>query len=83
LLYQKFLFSLDIPVQPAVVRVHIPGLALSPSKLGTSVVAVWLVCRAGSCLRLQELMWLFFCPAWVYDIEFLPVLVLARPLDRS
>lgn len=61
LLYQKFLFSLAIPVQPAALRVTVPFLPLVPSKLGTSVLA--------------EVMWLFFCPCWHYHIQYLPVQV--------
>jgi len=61
LLYQKFLFSMAIPIQPVAMRVRVGGLPLTPGMLGTSV--------------LKEVAWLFFSPYWVWELHYMKVQV--------
>ena len=58
--YQKFLFSLGIPVQPVALKVSIPWLPMiEASKLGTSIFA--------------EILWMCFVPFFYFELEFLPI----------
>lgn len=57
LIYQKFLFSLGFTVLPVALKVHVLGLPLVPGKLGSSIF--------------KEIVWMFFSPLYIYDIELL------------
>jgi len=59
LMFNKFLFSLDLPVVPVSLRVHIPFLPLSISVLGTQL---W-----------KEVLWFLFYPCAIWDLHFLSV----------
>jgi 1-acyl-sn-glycerol-3-phosphate acyltransferase len=58
LLYQKFLFSVGLPIVPLALKVHVPLLPVVPGMLGSTI--------------LKEIFWLFFVPCYVYDITVLP-----------
>jgi 1-acyl-sn-glycerol-3-phosphate acyltransferase len=57
LVYQKFLFGLGKDVLPVAIKVRVPFLPIEPSLLGTSI--------------LREIFWIFFCPCYVFEVEFL------------
>ncbi len=60
MLYQKFLFSLEFPIQPVAMEAWCVGGLFQTSILGTSVA--------------HELFWLFFAPMTVWRLTFLPAM---------
>jgi len=64
MLYQKFLFSLGKPIIPVALKVRVLFLPLEASMLGTSL--------------LKEVMWLFFYPFILFNLEFLSPQYLER-----
>jgi len=65
MLYQQFLFSLDVPVLPIAMSVNVAPsfMPLRPGILGTTV--------------LRETFWLFFSPMYHYHIHVLDPMVQA------
>jgi len=57
--FQKFLFSLGVPVIPAALRVYVPFVPIESNILGSHI--------------LREVFWSYFAPFTIFEIKFFDI----------